>query len=184
MLWCHSSAESGGCADSSFSRHRRCWRDSAHNHEHKLMTLSLGEFLRHFLLHLLPKGFVRSDTSASSPTAGVPFSCRFAIDYSTQNSHRNPNQKPRQPSSRTHFGSVPNVAAPWWSSRDLLLPSSNSVLPHCSPEPLHETPNTISLTRCPPSPAGVARPCCPTPSSWLRTFARKLQSNQSSLRFA
>src|SRR5713226_6806015 len=69
-----------------------------------------------------PKVSSASATSASSPTAGVPLSCRFAIDYSTQNRHRNPNQKPRQPSRRTHFGSVPNVAAPWWSSRDLLLP--------------------------------------------------------------
>jgi hypothetical protein len=35
------------------------WRDSAHNNEQKLMTLSVDEFLRRFLLHLLPKGFVR-----------------------------------------------------------------------------------------------------------------------------
>jgi hypothetical protein len=35
------------------------WRDSAHNNEQKRMTLSLDEFLRRFLLHLLPKGFVR-----------------------------------------------------------------------------------------------------------------------------
>ncbi|HEY3616989.1 MAG TPA: IS91 family transposase [Candidatus Sulfotelmatobacter sp.] len=35
------------------------WRDSAHNNEQKLMTLSLDEFMRRFLLHLLPKGFVR-----------------------------------------------------------------------------------------------------------------------------
>ena len=35
------------------------WRDSADNNQHKLMTLSLDEFLRRFLLHLLPKGFVR-----------------------------------------------------------------------------------------------------------------------------
>jgi hypothetical protein len=35
------------------------WRDSAHNNEQKPMTLSLDEFLRRFLLHLLPKGFVR-----------------------------------------------------------------------------------------------------------------------------
>ncbi len=35
------------------------WRDSAHNNEQKLMTLSLDEFLRRFLLHLLPEGFVR-----------------------------------------------------------------------------------------------------------------------------
>jgi hypothetical protein len=35
------------------------WRDSAHNNEQKLLTVSLDEFLRRFLLHLLPKGFVR-----------------------------------------------------------------------------------------------------------------------------
>jgi hypothetical protein len=35
------------------------WRDSADNNEQKLMTLSQDEFLRRFLLHLLPKGFVR-----------------------------------------------------------------------------------------------------------------------------
>src|SRR6266700_2354190 len=35
------------------------WRDSTHNNEQKLMTLSLEEFLRRFLLHLLPEGFVR-----------------------------------------------------------------------------------------------------------------------------
>src|ERR1035437_1242006 len=35
------------------------WRDSAHHNEQKLMTLSLDEFLRRLLLHLLPKGFVR-----------------------------------------------------------------------------------------------------------------------------
>ena len=34
-------------------------RDSAHNNEQKLTTLSLDEFLHRFLLHVLPKGFVR-----------------------------------------------------------------------------------------------------------------------------
>jgi Putative transposase len=33
--------------------------DSAHNNQQKLLTLSLDEFLRRFLLHVLPKGFVR-----------------------------------------------------------------------------------------------------------------------------
>jgi hypothetical protein len=36
-----------------------CWRDSAHHNEQKLLTLSQDEFLRRFLLHVLPKGFVR-----------------------------------------------------------------------------------------------------------------------------
>src|SRR5271165_15141 len=35
------------------------WRDSAHNNEQKFLPLSIDEFLRHFLLHLLPQGFVR-----------------------------------------------------------------------------------------------------------------------------
>ncbi|HEX8812539.1 MAG TPA: IS91 family transposase [Terracidiphilus sp.] len=35
------------------------WRDSAHHNEQKLLTVSLDEFLRRFLLHLLPRGFVR-----------------------------------------------------------------------------------------------------------------------------
>jgi hypothetical protein len=35
------------------------WRDSAHNNEQKLMTVEQDEFLRRFLLHLLPKGFAR-----------------------------------------------------------------------------------------------------------------------------
>ena len=35
------------------------WRDSAHKNEQRLMTLSLDEFLRRFLLHWLPHGFVR-----------------------------------------------------------------------------------------------------------------------------
>jgi hypothetical protein len=35
------------------------WRDSADHNQQKLMTLSLDEFLHRFLLHILPKGFVR-----------------------------------------------------------------------------------------------------------------------------
>ena len=35
------------------------WRDSAHNNQQKVMSLSLDEFLTRFLLHLLPKSFVR-----------------------------------------------------------------------------------------------------------------------------
>jgi hypothetical protein len=35
------------------------WRDSAHGNKKRMMTLSVDEFLRRFLLHLLPRGFVR-----------------------------------------------------------------------------------------------------------------------------
>jgi len=35
------------------------WRDSAHGNKKRLMTLPIDEFLRRFLLHLLPRGFMR-----------------------------------------------------------------------------------------------------------------------------
>ena len=35
------------------------WRDSAHHNKKRLMTLPVNEFLRRFLLHVLPPGFVR-----------------------------------------------------------------------------------------------------------------------------
>src|SRR5690349_6384724 len=44
------------CSDGQVTFH---WRDSAHRNEQKLLTLSLDEFLRRFLLHILPKGFMR-----------------------------------------------------------------------------------------------------------------------------
>jgi len=49
-----------------------------YDNEHKLMTLSLEEFLRRFLLRVLPKGFVRVRHSASGPPIGVPPPCHFA----------------------------------------------------------------------------------------------------------
>jgi hypothetical protein len=35
------------------------WKDYAHGSKSRLMTLSADEFLRRFLLHVLPRGFVR-----------------------------------------------------------------------------------------------------------------------------
>lgn len=35
------------------------WRDSAHNNKKRIMSLSVDEFLRRFLLHVLPRRFVR-----------------------------------------------------------------------------------------------------------------------------
>ena len=35
------------------------WKDYAHGHKNKKMTVSSDEFLRRFLLHVLPRGFVR-----------------------------------------------------------------------------------------------------------------------------
>lgn len=35
------------------------WRDYAHGYQSRTMTLEVDEFLRRFLLHVLPPGFVR-----------------------------------------------------------------------------------------------------------------------------
>jgi hypothetical protein len=35
------------------------WRDSAHGNRKRIMSLAVHEFLRRFLLHLLPRGFMR-----------------------------------------------------------------------------------------------------------------------------
>ncbi len=36
------------------------WKDYAHGGKQKIMTVSADEFLRRFLVHVLPKGLVRS----------------------------------------------------------------------------------------------------------------------------
>ena len=108
-----------------------------------------------------PKALSAFATLASSPTGAAPLSCRFALTYSEQYSHRRPNQKPPLPRNRPRFGSAPNAAAPWRLSRDLRLPSSNSVLHPSSPEPPHETTNPNLLWRCASPPVGVVRSPCP-----------------------
>lgn len=85
------------------------WRDSAHYNEQKLMTLALDEFLRRFLLHLLPKGFVRIRTSASWPIANAPLPCHFAFSCSARLQLPRPNKTARAPTTRAIFGSAPSV---------------------------------------------------------------------------
>src|SRR5258708_3812404 len=67
------------------------------------------------------------ETSDSSPTGGVPLSCRFALSCSVRYSNRKRNKKHALPMTRALFGFVPNVVGRWWSSKDLLLRRSNYV---------------------------------------------------------
>ena len=48
------------------------WKDYAHGNQKKMMTLSSQEFLRRFLLHVLPRGFVRTRCNASPFTIRSP----------------------------------------------------------------------------------------------------------------
>ena len=137
-----------------------------------------------------PKASSAFATSDSSPTGDAPLSCRFASNYSAQYRRPRPNHKPPRSSQRARFGSVPNVAAPWWSSRDLPLPSSNSVLHPFSPELPHETKIPSSLHRCASPPPGVVRPSCrqtgcpfPNSAQCLALATPKLRPNPSSFCF-
>ena len=64
------------------------WRDSAHGNKKKLMTLPVDEFLRRFLLHLLPRGFVRIRNFgflANRRRARLLPLCRELLHASTEN---------------------------------------------------------------------------------------------------
>jgi len=53
-----------------------------------MLTLSQDEFLRRFLLHVLPKASCAFATSDSSPTGDAPRSCHFAFICSAQHSRQ------------------------------------------------------------------------------------------------
>ncbi len=79
------------------------WRDSAHNNEQKLLSLSLDEFLRRCCT-CSRKVSCASATSASWPTANVPPLCHFASNCSAR--HRKPNKR-SPPPVRAIFGFGP-----------------------------------------------------------------------------
>src|SRR6516162_5551314 len=57
------------------------WRDSAHGNQQRLMTLAVEEFLRRFLLHVLPQASCASATLASWPLAGAQFYCPLCFQF-------------------------------------------------------------------------------------------------------
>jgi len=78
------------------------WRDSAHHNKKRLMTLSIQEFLRRFLLHVLPPGFVRirhfGILSTRNRSALLPL-CRqlIAADASPETSLDTGREPPAKP---------------------------------------------------------------------------------------
>ncbi len=69
------------------------WRDSAHKNKKRLMTLPVDEFLRRFLLHVLPPGFVRIRYFGFQAIAAVA-----ACSHSAYNSGRFRPDFPPKPS--------------------------------------------------------------------------------------
>jgi hypothetical protein len=78
------------------------WRDSAHGNKKRLMTLAVDEFMRRFLLHLLPPGFVRIRNFgflANRKRAALLPLCRQLLDGSQQNAAATASPSPDQPHS-------------------------------------------------------------------------------------
>ena len=86
------------------------WRDSAHNNEQKLLTLSLDEFLRRFLLHVLPQGFVRIRNFGF--LANRRRATRLPLCFHLLGAQPDPSaQQDASPMSPPFFGAVPSVRA-------------------------------------------------------------------------
>ncbi len=118
------------------------WRDSAHNNEQKLLTLAVDEFLRRFLLHLLPEGFVRIRNFgflANRRRATTLPLCFQLLGSAAQ-------AKPElTTTSSSDAWLCPKCGGPCWSSKGLPLRSSSSVLPRPGMSSPHET--SIDITK-------------------------------------
>jgi hypothetical protein len=83
------------------------WRDSAHRNKKRLLTLHVDEFLRRFLLHVLPRGFVRirhfGFLASRRRGALVPL-CKHLL----------PASSPVTPPASTH-PDTPGQSAPLWT---------------------------------------------------------------------
>jgi Putative transposase/Transposase zinc-binding domain len=81
------------------------WRDSAHKNKKRLLTLPVEEFLRRFLLHVLPRGFVRIrhfGFLASRRRGALLPLCKRALSADPPASHRSaiPHEGEVQPASQ------------------------------------------------------------------------------------
>jgi hypothetical protein len=103
------------------------WRDSAHNNEQKLMTLPIVEFLRRFLLHLLPKGFVRIRNFGFLANRRRAVLLPLVFTHAVQHNNHMPTNTPLP---RTIFGTALSAVDRWWSSKVSQPQKSNFVLRH------------------------------------------------------
>ena len=164
------------------------WRDRAHNNQEKLLPLSLDEFLRRFLLHLLPKGFVRIrhfGFLANRRRATLLPLC-FQLLGAVQPSQTEPEASPAQEPSPLWL--CPKCGGNMVVIERLTAAQIQLRSPPSLPESPHDTTIPISLTRCLSPPTGVVRPSCPqisyplpTSPQTLAPTPRKIQPNPSSL---
>jgi hypothetical protein len=112
------------------------WKDYANGHQTKVMRLSVDEFLRRFLLHVLPKGFVRIrhyGLLASVNVATKLPHCRQLLGQET---------KPTQSSAKSWSDRVLE-----WTGQDPLR------CPHCQGVLERRGLANAPSSTCPPAPA-------------------------------
>ena len=115
------------------------WRDSAHGNKKRRMTLPVDEFLRRFLLHLLPRGFVRLRNFgflANRQRAHLLPPC-FSLLQTAECIPLHPYRFHQ--TVLTHPGSVPCAAQPWMSWNGSPLLNSCSVPRHSMGTPHERT---------------------------------------------
>ena len=86
------------------------WKDYAHGNKKRKMTVSAAEFLRRFLLHVLPRGFVRIRSFgflANRCRAELLPLCRQLLSQQVQ-----PDHSIALHDSRSAYGSCPKCSAP------------------------------------------------------------------------
>ena len=78
------------------------WRDSAHGNQQKVMTLDALEFMRRFLLHVLPRGFVKIRhfgflaNRERKRTLPLCFTLLSTLHSATESARAEPPSPPRQ----------------------------------------------------------------------------------------
>jgi len=96
------------------------WKDYAHGNKKRMMTLGSQEFLRRFLLHVLPRGFVRIRffglLANRRRSTLLPLCQRLLADQSMPHPPAPPLPHPPSPL----VSAVPNVLLPCLSSKDSL----------------------------------------------------------------
>ena len=110
------------------------WRDSAHKNKKRLLTLHVDEFLRRFLLHVLPRGFVRirhfGFLASRRRGTMVPLCKRLLPDASSAAP-----QLRLTPTHRFRSGLVRFAAVLWlWSSVSPLFRSGSGLHPRLRPD--------------------------------------------------
>lgn len=109
------------------------WKDYAHGNKRRLMTVTAEEFLRRFLLHTLPRGFVRIrffGFLANRRRAASLLLCHQLLETNPRfcRLHQRPLSNPH-----AAVGPVRFAPARWWSSKGSLLNRSVGSLPGKEP---------------------------------------------------